>query len=88
MFCSFCGRQNKEGTVFCEYCGKAMPQKNSPLPVTQSIPQANSPSQKANKPKVGLSYNAKRAIVTSTLIVGLVIVVLLIYYPSIFPWNW
>jgi uncharacterized membrane protein YvbJ len=88
MFCPFCGRQNKEDTVFCEYCGKALPQKNFPLPETRSIPQANPPFQKADKPRFRLSYNAKRAIVTSTLVVGLVIVVLLIYYPSIFPWNW
>ena len=79
MFCPFCGRQNREGTVFCEYCGKAM-QKSSP------IPQLNQQSKKA--PKARLSYNAKRAIVTGTLIVGLTIVILLIYYPSIFPWNW
>jgi uncharacterized membrane protein YvbJ len=88
MFCPFCGRQNKEDTVFCEYCGKALPQKNSPLPETRSIPQVNPSFQKADKPRFRLSYNAKRSIITGILIAVLVIVVLWIYNPSIFPWSW
>ena len=79
MFCPSCGRQNKENTLFCQYCGKSM-QKNAPVIQENQIPNK---AQKA-----GLSYNAKRGIVTGVLIVGLVLVVLLIYYPSIFPWNW
>jgi uncharacterized membrane protein YvbJ len=79
MFCPFCGRQNKENAVFCDYCGKAM-QKNPSLP--------NQPvSKKTKKPKIGLSYNAKRGIVTGVLVAVVVLVILLIYYPSIFPWN-
>ena len=55
--------------------------------------QKNAPAIQVNQSpkkvqKAGLSYNAKRGIVTGVLIVGLVLVVLLIYYPSIFPWNW
>jgi uncharacterized membrane protein YvbJ len=79
MFCPSCGKQNKENTLFCQYCGKSM-QKNAPV-----IQATQSPKKTQ---KAGLSYNAKRAIITGTLIVGLVLVVLLIYYPSIFPWNW
>jgi uncharacterized membrane protein YvbJ len=79
MFCPFCGRQNKENAVFCEYCGKAM-QKNIQLPKANQRPKKTS--------RIGLSYNAKRAIITGVLIVGVVLVVLLIYYPSVFPWNW
>jgi uncharacterized membrane protein YvbJ len=78
MFCPFCGRQNKEGSLFCEYCGKAM-QKNAP------VSKLNQQTKKA--PSAGLSYNAKKGIITGVLLVGLVLVVLLIYYPSIFPWN-
>ena len=51
-----------------------------------SVIEESQMPQKAQK--AGLSYNAKRGIVTGVLIVGLVLVVLLIYYPSIFPWNW
>jgi uncharacterized membrane protein YvbJ len=79
MFCPSCGKQNKEGTLFCEYCGKSM-QKN-----VTTTPQATQFSKKA--PKAGLSYNAKRGLLTGILIVVLVLVVLLIYYPNIFPWN-
>jgi uncharacterized membrane protein YvbJ len=88
MFCPFCGRQIKDNSLFCEYCGRSLPQKSSPQPNTQPIAQANPRPLKANAPKVRLSYNAKRGIITGILIAGIVIVVLLIYYPSIFPWNW
>jgi uncharacterized membrane protein YvbJ len=88
MFCPSCGKQNKETAVFCEFCGKAMPQKTTPLPIVQPVTQANLNPKKAAAPKPRLSYNAKRGIITGVLLVGLVLVVLLIYYPSIFPWNW
>ncbi|MGE5533228.1 MAG: zinc-ribbon domain-containing protein [Bacillota bacterium] len=86
MFCPFCGRQNKDNAVFCEYCGKAIPKKNSILE-SQSFAQANQPT-KVKKQKAGLSYNAKRGIVTGILLVVLILVVLVIYYPNVFPWNW
>ena len=50
------------------------------------LPKANQRPKKTSR--VGLSYNAKRAIITGVLIVGVVLVVLLIYYPSVFHWNW
>jgi uncharacterized membrane protein YvbJ len=87
MFCPFCGRQIKDNSLFCEFCGKAMPQKSSPLSITQTIPKINANPQMSSSRK-RMSNNVKRAIVTGILIVGLIIVVLLIYYPSIFPWNW
>lgn len=88
MFCPFCGRQIKDNSVFCAFCGKALPQKSSPLPIIQPIPQANPSPQKEYVPKARVSSTAKKAVITGILIVGLIIVVLLIYYPSIFPWNW
>jgi len=65
-----------------------MPQKNSQLLVNQPVSKANPSSQKAKNPKFELSYNAKRGIITGVGVVVLVLVVLLIYYPSLFPWNW
>jgi uncharacterized membrane protein YvbJ len=88
MFCPFCGRQTKDNALFCEFCRKALPQKTSPLPVIQPIPQANPRPQKAHAPKARISNTAKKAIITGILIVGLVIVVLLIYYPGVFSWKW
>ena len=54
-------------------------QKNAP------VSMLNQRTKKA--PRAELSYNAKRAIITGAMLVGLVLVVLLIYYPSIFPWK-
>jgi uncharacterized membrane protein YvbJ len=88
MFCPYCGKQNKDTAVFCEFCGKALTQKTIPQPSVQPVAQSNIISKKASAPKAGLSYNAKRGIITGLLIVGLVLVVLLYYYPNIFPWNW
>jgi uncharacterized membrane protein YvbJ len=87
MFCPFCDRQIKDNSLFCKYCGKALPQKSLPFPVTQQMPQINAQPQ-TSSPRKRLSNNAKKGIVTGILIAGLIIVVLLIYYPSIFPWNW
>ena len=47
MYCSNCGKQNKDGSRFCQYCGRPLiypttpppPQSSAPLPRT---PQANS----------------------------------------------
>jgi uncharacterized membrane protein YvbJ len=88
MFCNFCGRQNKDDVLFCEFCGKSMPQKNSQMPETQREPTENQRSVKAPSSKPRISFTAIKAIITGLVIVGLVLVVLLIYYPSVFPWNW
>ena len=85
MFCPSCGKQNKDTAVFCEFCGKALAQKTVPQPSIQPSAQPNIISKKASAPKAGLSYNAKRGIVTGLLIFVVVLIVLLIYYP---PWNW
>ncbi len=87
MFCPFCGKQIEDNALFCKYCGKAIPQKSSPLPVTQATSQTNA-HNKTSSPRKRISNNAKKGIVTGILIAGLIILVLLIYYPSIFPWNW
>jgi len=81
MFCPFCGKQNEDNTLFCNYCGKAITQET-----IQSAPQTSQIVKKA--PKTRISYNVKKAAVTGVLIATLVIVVLLVYYPTIFPWNW
>ena len=88
MFCPSCGRQNKDIALFCFFCGKALPQKTTRLPDIEPTAQQNFDSETIDAPKSRLSYNAKRGIVTGLLIVGLVLVILLIYYPNIFPWNW
>lgn len=88
MFCNFCGKQNKDGVLFCEFCGKAMPQKSSSMPEAQRGPQANQNPVKANSPKSRISFTAIKAIITGVVIVGLVLVVLQIYYPGVLPWNW
>ena len=87
-FCPNCGKQNQDDVLFCKYCGKALPQKSSPLPVIQPVIQTNPSSQRVSATKGRISNNAKKAVITGILIVSLIIVVLLIYYPGIFPWNW
>jgi uncharacterized membrane protein YvbJ len=87
MFCPFCSKQNKENVSFCEFCGKALPQKSSASPVIQPIAKADYIPQKASTPKAGLSYNAKRGIVTGILIAVIVIVIVVIYYPNVFSWK-
>jgi uncharacterized membrane protein YvbJ len=87
-FCPNCGKQNQDDVSFCKYCGKALPQKSSSLPVIQPIIQANPSSQETSAKKGRISNNGKKALITGILIVGLIIIVLLIYYPNIFPWKW
>jgi uncharacterized membrane protein YvbJ len=89
MFCPSCGKQNKENVVFCASCGKALPQKSKPLPEAKPFVQANpSPSPKPTTPKkTRISFTAIKAVITGLLIVGLVLVLLQLYYPGIFPWN-
>jgi uncharacterized membrane protein YvbJ len=85
MFCPNCGRQNKDTAVFCEYCGKALPQKaTTPQIEVQPVAKVNPIPNEYDSPKPRLSFNAKRGIVTGLLIVVVVLVVLAIYYPSIF----
>jgi len=88
MFCPFCGRQNQNDVLFCTKCGKAMPKKNSLLPSIEPIVQPHSNPKTVSAPKVRVSHTAIKALITGVLIVGLIIVVLLIYYPGVFPWNW
>jgi uncharacterized membrane protein YvbJ len=89
MFCPYCRRQNKEGAVFCEYCGKALPKQNSMESVNQSVLQqsANNQSPKTSKPKFRLSFNAIRVIITVVAVIILVLIVLQINDPSLMPWN-
>ncbi len=88
MFCPSCGKQNQEDVTFCTYCGKALPQKSSPPPANQSAVGVIPGPKKASAKKVRMSDTAMKAIITGILIVGLVLVVLWIYYPGVFPWNW
>ena len=88
MFCPFCSKQNKENVTFCAYCGKALPQKSSAPQVVQPVAGANPIPQNASTPKARLSYNAKRGIVTGLLVVAVIIVILVIYYPNLFHLNW
>ncbi len=74
--------------MFCTFCGKALPAKSSPVPSIQPALKAKSSSKKASAPKIRVSFTAIKAIITGLLVVGLVIVVLLIYYPNALPWNW
>jgi hypothetical protein len=62
-----------------------MPQKTSaPQIAVQPVAQPTPNPNENDSPKPRLSFNAKRGIVTGLLIVVLVLVVLAIYYPSIF----
>ena len=88
MFCPFCGKQNKDNVAFCAFCGKALPQKNSISTETQPVTYANPIPQNSSASKRGLSYNAKRGIITGLLIAVIVIIILVIYYPQALPWNW
>jgi uncharacterized membrane protein YvbJ len=88
MFCPFCSKQNKENVSFCEFCGKALPQKRSSSEVIQPVAKADPIPQKASAPKARLSYNAKRGIVTGLLIAVIVVIILVIYYPNVFTWKW
>ena len=88
MFCNSCGKQNKDNALFCDFCGKALPQKSSPMPGIQLVSQANQPPKKEQSPKIRISFTAIKAVITGIVIIGLVIVVLQIYYPSLLPWNW
>jgi uncharacterized membrane protein YvbJ len=83
MFCPYCGKQNPDDISFCKFCGKALPQRES----TQSPIQVTPSPKKASAPKIRLSLNAVKAIVTVVLIVALVVILLQIYYPGVFPWN-
>jgi uncharacterized membrane protein YvbJ len=84
MFCPSCGKQNQDDILFCSFCGKALPKKNSLPLVIQSNNQANPSPKKASAPKIRISFTAVKAIITGLLIVGLIVVLLLIYYPGIF----
>ncbi len=87
MFCPYCGRQNQDDVAFCEFCGKALPKKGSPLVVAQDTASAN-PSPKKDFPsKARISFTTIKAVVTVLLIFGLILVIIQIYYPGLFSWN-
>ena len=88
MFCPSCGKQNQDNVLFCKNCGKALPQKSSVPLDTQLVSQPNPSPKSADAPKITLSNNAIKAVITGVLIVLFVVVVFLIYYPSVLPWNW
>jgi uncharacterized membrane protein YvbJ len=88
MFCPYCGRQNQEDVVFCEFCGKVLPQKGLQPGVAQYIAESNPSPNRDSAPRARVSFTTIKAVVTVLLIVGLVLVVLQIYYPGVFPWNW
>jgi uncharacterized membrane protein YvbJ len=89
MFCPYCNRQNKEGAVFCNYCGKALPKQSSLETVNQQVLQQSAYNQfpKTSKAKFRLSFNAIRAIITVVAIVILVLIVLQFNNPILLPWN-
>jgi uncharacterized membrane protein YvbJ len=81
MFCPYCGKNNKEGTIFCVYCQKAIPQSAQ----SESKP-IETQNTKQRKPII--SVTAIKGIITILLIAGLVLAILWAYYPSLLPWNW
>ena len=89
MFCPYCHRQNKEGAIFCKYCGKALPKQSSIESVNQTVLQRSADNQtaKTSKPKFKLSFNAIKGIITVVAIIILVLIVLQIYDPHLLPWN-
>jgi uncharacterized membrane protein YvbJ len=89
MFCPYCHRENKEGAVFCKYCGKALPKQSSAESANQSVMQqsTNNQSPKTSKSKFRLSFNVIRGIITAVAIIVLVLIVLQIYDPQLLPWN-
>jgi len=94
MFCPYCGKNNKEEAVFCEYCQKAIPKgtaQTTPqnVVVTQVQQQFAQPVIEQKKPKKPLlSFTAIKGIITVLMLVGLVLIILWLYYPSMLPWNW
>jgi uncharacterized membrane protein YvbJ len=88
MFCPSCGKQNKDDVVFCAFCGKAIPQKKSSPPEIQPQVASTSTLGSVQVPRQRLSFRAKKAIITGIMVAALIIVILLIYYPKVFPWNW
>jgi uncharacterized membrane protein YvbJ len=80
MFCPNCGRENKEGSLFCAYCKKALPSKKPQLTTQTSVNPKKSSRHR-------ISNNAIRTVITGILIIALIIVVLQFYYPGVLPWN-
>jgi uncharacterized membrane protein YvbJ len=86
MFCPFCNHQNKEEAVFCNFCGKALPQQSFVLAANHSSEQ--SIVSKSSKTGFKLTDNAIKSIITAVAIVVLVLAVLVVYYPNLMHWNW
>jgi hypothetical protein len=60
-----------------------MTQKNPSQPDVKVNPNP----KMSTAPKSRISFRALKAVVTVLLIVGLIIIILQIYYPGVFPWN-
>lgn len=59
MFCPSCGKQNPDGSKFCESCGATMSSQNSaPPPPQQSYNSAPPPPQQNYSPPQQNSYTA------------------------------
>jgi uncharacterized membrane protein YvbJ len=86
MFCPYCGKNNKEEAVFCEYCQRAIPKGNVQT-VTQKIVEPQ-PAQPKQPKKPLLSFTAIKGIITVLMLAALILVILWLYYPSMLPWNW
>ena len=41
MFCTFCGKELKEGTKFCPYCGNSVASKSNNIEKTQQVPKSS-----------------------------------------------
>jgi uncharacterized membrane protein YvbJ len=88
MFCPYCGKNNKEEAVFCEYCKKAIP-KGSLQAATQNTVEPKPAQLKQSKPKKPLlSFTAIKGIITVLMLAALIFIILWLYYPSMLPWNW
>jgi hypothetical protein len=57
------------------------------MPSVHHAVEADTSAKKASSPKARLSFKVVKAIITVALIVGLVMVVIQLYYPGVFPWN-
>ncbi len=87
MFCPSCGRQNAENLVFCQYCGKALPKRESIQAIAENPYSVQAVAEPAIQ-KERVSFRTIKAIVTVAMLAILTFVVLLMFYPQSLPWNW
>jgi uncharacterized membrane protein YvbJ len=89
MFCPYCGKNNQEDAVFCEYCKKAMPKGNAQTSSPNPSPTPVQPQIEQKKPKKPLlSFTAIKGIITVVMLAVLILIIIWLYYPSMLPWNW